>query len=272
MAGQVAWDGELPVAPPFKIRTLSPVDEYKIIKMVRENPNAPVVDARTRTVGSAVVFLRGVDPRRARPWDLPPVLVEQRESTFLIHQGENASRHGFVRRGDPVTMVSADAWFHALHAGGAAYFTLAFPDPQQPLSRLFDRSGIVELTSAAGYYWMHGYLFVDDHPYYALTDAEGRFVLPQVPAGYYEIVCWLPGWREARHERESESGMINRWIFEPPIEVKKRVTVRPGQAALASFVLSAKSRRLTSRWSWSGQKLSQVQPARYTSPHRCLFP
>ena len=58
----------------------------------------------------------------------------------------------------------------------------------------------VELTSGAGHYWMRAYLMVAEHPYYALTNADGRFVLPQVPPGRYEIVCWLPILPAGGHE------------------------------------------------------------------------
>ena len=131
-----------------------------------DNPNKPRVDPHTRGVGNAVVFLRGVDPQRARPWDHPPVCVEQADYRIEIRQGQAHSAYGFVRRGERVEMVSTQEAFHSLHAGGAAFFTLAFPDPNEPCSRHLNEKGVAELTSAAGYFWMRGYLFVDDHPYY----------------------------------------------------------------------------------------------------------
>src|SRR5262249_7479941 len=143
------------------------------------NPNAPAIDAQTRAVRGAVVFLRGIDPRRARPWDLPAVRVVQQGQRFHVRQGADDGAVGFVRRGAAVEMMSADGVFHSLHAGGAAFFTLTFPDPDRPRTRRLDQPGVVELTSAAGYFWMRGYLFVDDHPYYVRTDTDGRFRLEQ---------------------------------------------------------------------------------------------
>jgi hypothetical protein len=238
LEGQVTWEGEPPGVPSFQIRMLSPVEEYKVLKLYRDNPNAPVIDSRHHGVGSAVVFLRGVDPKRSRPWDLAPVRVEQHDYGFQVHQGDAASHYGFVRRGDAVTMVSTDPFFHSLHAGGASYFTLTFPDPNRPRCRALNRSGIVELSSGAGYYWMRAYLFVDDHPYYARTDAEGRFVLPLVPAGQYEAVCWMPSWHEDRHDREPETGMIFRWVFRAPVESKQPVTINAGKRQTLRFALN----------------------------------
>ena len=49
-------------------------------------------------------------------------------------------------------------------------------------------------------------MFVCDHPYYAVTDADGRFRFPSVPAGQYELVAWHPNWVVAHTERNPENG------------------------------------------------------------------
>src|SRR5262249_12880530 len=137
-----------------------------------------------------------------------------------------------------VEMLSQDRFFHSLHASGTTFFTLTFPDPNVSLHRSLKQQGVVELTSAAGYFWMRAYLFVDDHPYYARTDAGGRFVLPQVPPGNYEVVCWAPSWVKARHERDPESGFVARLFFEPPVERVQSVSLGPKETKEMTFTLS----------------------------------
>jgi hypothetical protein len=221
--GQVIWQGEIPTVPPFLVRANPTGGDALGKRQVQPNPNAPVVHPQNRGIGNAVIFLRGVDSTKAKPWNLPAVRVEMRDLHFLIHQGDSESSYGFVRQGDPIEMVSRDSYFHSLHAGGASFFTLAFPDPNQTLIRPLTERGLVELTSAAGYYWLRAYLFVDDHPYYSRTDSEGRFILDQVPPGQYEVVCWMPSWLEARHERDPESGTITRLFFRPPVTLVEKV-------------------------------------------------
>ena len=38
--------------------------------------------------------------------------------------------------------------------------------------------------------WMDGYVRVFDHPYYAVTDADGKFAIKNAPVGKYRVVYW----------------------------------------------------------------------------------
>jgi hypothetical protein len=238
VTGRVTWDGELPSVPPFQVYPNAPAGDVFRERHTRPNPNAPSIDAATRGIADLVVYLRGVEVARARPWDHPPLVVEMQGCRFHLRQGDADSRVGFVRGGDRLAMVSREPVFHLLHAGGAAFFTLAFPDAEQPRERSLKANGLVELTSAAGYYWMRGYVFVDEHPYYARTDREGHFALPQVPPGQYQIVCWAPNWVKERHERDPETGEITRLFFRAPVEQVQTVTLAPGRDSAVEFTLS----------------------------------
>ena len=241
VSGRVTWEGDVPSAPPFEVWSLVSQPDGSRQKHLEPNPNLPQVNPRTRGVAYAVVYLRGVDPERSRPWDLDPVRVEQRQQGFHVLQGGVDSRFGFVRRGASVELVSREPLFHSLHASGAEFFTLAFPDPDDPCPRRLSRKGLVELSSAAGYYALRAYLFVDDHPYYARTNSEGSFVLEGVPAGQYDLVCWLAGWLPAREERDPETAITSRLFFRPPAEIVQPVAVAPGATCERHFTLSSAS-------------------------------
>jgi hypothetical protein len=228
VAGRVTWPGPPPTAPDFLFGTPRP--DGTVGTRMMPNPNRPAIDPASRAVAGAVVFLRGLDPAAAKPWDLPPVRVEWRDRQVVICQGDGEPRRaGFVRRGDAVTLASADPVYHVLRGRGADFFSLTFPEPGRPLTRTFDRPGRVELSSGAGCYWARADLFVCDHPYYTLTDRDGRFAFDRVPAGPVEVVAWLPGWSPARQDRDPETGLITRMSYTDPIEVSRVATVEVGR-------------------------------------------
>jgi hypothetical protein len=225
IGGTVLWSGELPKVPPFEIHFLVTPPAPSPPRLVRDNPHAPAIDAESRGIAGAVVFLRKVDPRQARPWDHGPVTIEHQDRRLFVVQGDIKAHVGFVHQGDCITMVSRENAFNMLQADGAAFFSLPFPDPNQPLRRKLNKQGLVELTSGAGCYWMRAYLFVSDHPYFARSDARGRFELAQVPPGRYQIVCWLPNWHQKSQDRDPESGLVTRMFFHPAAETEQEVTV-----------------------------------------------
>jgi hypothetical protein len=236
--GRVLWDGEAPDVPALQVFPNSllrpPLDRHHVVP----NPNAPAVDRHTGGLVGAVVFLKEVQPGHARPWDHPPVSVEQSRHGLTVVQGDRTGRVGFVRRGDKVSFVAKDALYHSLRATGANYFTLPFPDADRPSARVLDTEGCVELSSAVGYFWLRGYLFVSDHPYFTLSDARGRFTLRDVPAGTYELVCWLPSWQEARRDRDPETGLTTRLYYRSPAVREMRITVAAGADTSAGFIFS----------------------------------
>jgi hypothetical protein len=235
--GRVVWDGPLPVVEPFRaVASPSGINAFGP-RRSWPNPNAPSIDPATRGVGDVVVFLRGVDPARARPWDHPPVAVELRDYFLFVRQGDYEGRNGFVRRGDSVEVVSRLPIFQGVQGRGAAFFSLPLPDADRPWRRRLDRAGVVELSSTAGQFWMRGWLHVADHPYFARTAADGSFSLPQVPAGSYELVCCLPNWHVVDHELDADNWQVTRIDFAPAIEVTQPVQVISGGTASTMLVV-----------------------------------
>jgi hypothetical protein len=239
ISGQVTWHGTIP--EPSRYRSpISPGNEHAgQPRHLWPNPNTPRIDPASKGVAGAVVFLRGVEPRRSRPWDHSAVRVELRDYQIHVCQGDRDDNTGFVLRGEAISMISRQTLFHSLHVRGAAFFARAFPDADEMCSRRLDRAGIIELSSGCGYFWMRGWLFVTDHPYYTATDAQGRFSLPQVPPGAYEFVCWLPDWHEASRELDAETALICRLTFRPPVEIVRSVQVDSGQAQTIAVQLDA---------------------------------
>jgi hypothetical protein len=64
------------------------------------------------------------------------------------------------------------------------------PDPNTPISFKCDIHG-----------WMNAKLWAFDHPYAAVTDADGKFTIKNVPAG---VELYVVGWHEGLGGQDSQ--------------------------------------------------------------------
>jgi hypothetical protein len=73
--------------------------------------------------------------------------------------------------------------------------------------------------------WMKGYIRVFDHPYFAVTNAQGEFEIKNAPAGKCRLVIWQEekGWVVPEKE-PTKTGV--------PIEIKKDATTDLGEFKL----------------------------------------
>ena len=56
----------------------------------------------------------------------------------------------------------------------------------------FDRAGIIRVFCDIHSH-MNAYILVFNHPFYAMTDAEGRYRIENVPPGTYGVIAWNEG-------------------------------------------------------------------------------
>ena len=236
--GRVTWDGDVPAAQESLVRAIAFNPHFHQKPARFSTPHIPKMHPQTRGVENAIVFLRGIDPRRSRAWDHPPARVEFHDRQLLIQQGNLRTSVGFVRRGAAIEIVNRDTEYHNLHARGAGFFATPLIEANQVHEPTLAQVGVVDLTCGAGFYWLHAHLFVTEHPYYVRTDANGDFLLEQVPTGTYEVVCWLPSWHVAGKEVEPERGIINRLSWEASQEQTRQATVRTAEASQITYAWS----------------------------------
>lgn len=198
--GRVQFEGELPTP-----------EEFSVSQGDREACGASVTVRRVERGGDhglsgAVVSLRGID--RGRPFPDGPAVLDQRRCRFepgavVLPVGGELR----VRNSDPVT--------HNVHTLG---FENRPVNRSQPtgvdLFLRFDEPERLRVECDI-HPWMGASVVVSHHPYHDVTEADGAFVLLEVPHGDYTLVAWHP-----------ELGSVER-----------AVTVRPGEASRVSLTL-----------------------------------
>lgn len=63
--------------------------------------------------------------------------------------------------------------------------------------------------------WMSAYIFVMDHPFFAVSDEEGKFTIDGLPAGKHTFVAWHEEYGEQEIEVEVTAGATTEIVFTP---------------------------------------------------------
>lgn len=180
-----AVEGVVRVSGPVPIR-----DDFQVNKDRRIcGPSLPDLSLQAGPGGElaqAVISIAGITQGvELRPFGRPANLGLARCTVVPHVQIVPAGTALEVENGDPI--------LHHLQATideTEALFDVVLPIQHFRAQQRLARSGIVTLTCSAGHPWMRGYVVVQEHPYYALTDAGGRYVLDQVPPGSYRLQVW----------------------------------------------------------------------------------
>ncbi len=119
-------------------------------------------------------------------------VMDQRNETFV-------PRLLAVTTGTAVDFPNSDLTYHNVFSlSRARRFDLGRYAAGKSKSVRFDRPGIVRVFCDIHSH-MSAFVVVFNHPYFRVTDVDGRYRIDNVPAGTYTIVGWYEG--EARVQR-----------------------------------------------------------------------
>ena len=87
-------------------------------------------------------------------------------------------------------VVNGDPVLHNTHGyyGKRTAFNLGLPNEGQRIPVELKKAGTVRIDCDA-HGWMEGWIYVVDNPYYAVTGADGKFTISDVPPGDYKLVA-----------------------------------------------------------------------------------
>jgi len=171
-----------------------------------------IKQAKTGELAEAVVALRA-RPLTDDKHEPQTVVIGQQNFQF---QPETVA----IRRGDSVKFTNADQATHNVQSSSEiASFNVTMPGGGQQTVR-FDRAGGARQPVQVGCVFhsaMRAFVFVFDHPWFALTPASGKFKLTDVPPGEYDL------------EMAHPAGGL-RW--------RKRITIKPGETTRIDIPVS----------------------------------
>lgn len=178
----------------------------------RDAPNEAVVVGAGGVLKNVVVSLKDAPPAAGKVAPVEGASLDQRLCRYIPHVQA-------VTVGTPLSLMNNDAILHNVHANvtGMTVFNVAMPIKGQKLPIPMRKPGLMKLQCDAGHTWMNGWIYVFDHPYFAVTDERGAFVIKDVPPGQYTLELW--------HEPANGQGA--------GVRTETKVTVSAGTAKVA---------------------------------------
>ena len=150
------------------------------------------VHHKSRGLQDAIVYLVGKFPSLSQSGEtqpLEPVFINQQDETFTPHVVA-------LRDGQAIKFKNSDGGNHNVRSAtldprnefnvftgaGTSYQHTLYADPKQRPIRI----------GCDLHRWMSDWIYVFDHPYFAVTDEQGKFEIQNIPAGTYKLVVRQP--------------------------------------------------------------------------------
>ena len=131
----------------------------------------------------ALVWLKNVSYTGGTPSS--PAILDQKGCIYMPHV------FGMMA-GQDLLIKNSDATLHNIHSMPKKNkeFNFAMPKVVKTKKAKFDSSEDPFYIKCDVHPWMKTWVLVSDHPYFAVTDSDGKYEIKGVPAGTYEVVCW----------------------------------------------------------------------------------
>ncbi len=100
--------------------------------------------------------------------------------------------------GQELTLRNSDPFIHNVRSLSDENrpFNIGQPAKSPDRKKIFrDKEGPIELRCDF-HPWMRAYLFVMEHPYFAVTDDQGRYTIKNLPTGKYTLGFWHEAYGE----------------------------------------------------------------------------
>jgi plastocyanin len=135
---------------------------------------------------ASVVYLETAPRGAFEQTETHRVVMDQRNETFVPHVLT-------ITTGTTVDFPNSDRIYHNVFSlSKAASFDLGRYAVGRSKTVRFDRAGIVRVFCEIHSH-MSAFILVFNHPFFAMTDGDGRYRIENVPPGNYAVIAWNEG-------------------------------------------------------------------------------
>jgi mono/diheme cytochrome c family protein len=188
LTGRVVFSGMPPVLPPLAKQGKAAKDA-NICAANADIPNESLlVDPKTRGLANVFVYL-ATAPEGPRPAanSTTPLVFERKECRFQPHAM-------IAHIGQPITLANADPLatnFHIFPIKNTPMNVMVAPNGKFKKPLVYKNAEQVPIAVRCDIHsWMKAYHLPLDHPYAAITDAQGQFKIAGLPPGTHSFIIW----------------------------------------------------------------------------------
>jgi plastocyanin len=180
VAGKVKFDGTAPAPQPIKLSS-DPYCQKADPGLTTENE----IVGKDGSVENVFVYVK--DGLGSRTFTAPsqPVVMDQKGCHYAPHVLG-------IQVGQPLQIVNSDDTLHNVHGlpKDNKEFNQGQPIQGMKMTHTFSTKEVMIPFKCDVHGWMNAWIGVLDHPYYAVTTADGSFSLKGLPPGTYTIEAW----------------------------------------------------------------------------------
>jgi plastocyanin len=182
IVGRVSFEGAPPAAQALRMQT-----DKACLAGDAPNPvdNAVIVSASGGVENVFVYVKAGLDPEYAFKVPAEPAVLDQKGCIYT-------PRVVGVMAGQSLEVVNSDATLHNVHAlpRQNQEFNQGQRLKGERLKKTFSVPEVMVRFKCDVHGWMAAYVGVTAHPFFAVTDADGRYEIKGLPPGEYTVAIW----------------------------------------------------------------------------------
>ena len=182
VAGKISLEGTPPANAPIRMNA----DPACVAANKGKNPTQETFVSEAGGLGNVFVYVQT---------GLTGTFPAPTTAVVFDQQGCQYHPHVFgVQVGQPIEVLNSDATLHNIHATPKtnAEFNTAQPIKGMKTMHTFTakEADVVVPFKCDVHGWMNAYAGVLEHPYFAVSKADGSFSIPNLPPGSYTLAAW----------------------------------------------------------------------------------